>query len=386
MTKVKCRVGNVKRSGNSNLLGFTLVELLVVIAIIGILIALLLPAVQAAREAARRMQCTNNLKQMGLAVHNFHDARNALPPAGLVGNANFSFFTFLLPYTEQMALSEVLSTAIQNDTYTGTWWNWWNQANDTVLTQSQKNGFGSISFMKCPSRRSGVSITSDIRDTWQTNPGPRGDYAIVVAACPTDWNGEMWLRVADPGKDDNGTYKSAHRGPFRAASYSAYTTDGNPISRSYTATDSLSWFADGTSNQIIIGEKSVYRGTDPTATGIPSAFDYNFKDGDNECLLQDGSWLQYVHRQSMAWARPVNVVYRLEDIPTRGWHPWQGMVKDNQWTPMWAIPAPGFGGPHTGVCNFAMGDGSVQSISITISPEILARVGMTNDGGSVSFK
>ncbi len=90
-------------------LGFTLVELLVVIAIIGILIALLLPAVQAAREAARRSQCTNNLKQIGLALHNYHDTHKVFPP-GTVDGKGWLVTTFILPYVEQASLYDQLNT------------------------------------------------------------------------------------------------------------------------------------------------------------------------------------------------------------------------------------------------------------------------------------
>lgn len=103
---------------NRRRLGFTLVELLVVIAIIGVLIALLLPAVQAAREAARRSQCTNNLKQFGLALHNYHDTNRAFPPGnmGTLPFTGISLHARLLPYMEESNIYPLIDfTKAYND-------------------------------------------------------------------------------------------------------------------------------------------------------------------------------------------------------------------------------------------------------------------------------
>lgn len=115
--------------------GFTLVELLVVIAIIGVLVALLLPAVQAAREAARRSQCMNNLKQLGLSLQNYHSAKGSFPP--LVDMKKFDFHNnanvLLLPYLEQTTLNNIYDNTGQ-----------WEDQLDTVL------GFP-VGMFDCPS-------------------------------------------------------------------------------------------------------------------------------------------------------------------------------------------------------------------------------------------
>jgi len=97
--------------------GFTLVELLVVIAVIGVLVALLLPAVQAAREAARRMSCTNNLKQIALSTHNHHDTYQHLPP-GVQSAWGHSWSLHVLPFMEQNALYDVCPTPFSDSG----WW------------------------------------------------------------------------------------------------------------------------------------------------------------------------------------------------------------------------------------------------------------------------
>lgn len=101
---------------------FTLVELLVVIAIIGILIALLLPAVAAAREAARKMQCRNNLKQIALAIHNYESSNQRLPPSATIDavslinqNASWSIHGRILPYMEQVAVASLVQLTVAWD-------------------------------------------------------------------------------------------------------------------------------------------------------------------------------------------------------------------------------------------------------------------------------
>ncbi|MDR3233278.1 MAG: DUF1559 domain-containing protein, partial [Planctomycetaceae bacterium] len=179
------------------------VELLVVIAIIGILISLLLPAVQAAREAARRMQCANNLKQLALAVHNYHDTHQALPPS-CIYDQKISGWGLLYPYIEQAGLYDILgsvdiaarvgTTAARraplifdgSSTSNPSGWFFNALANPNQITgenlEPLRKAFGSVAAHHCPDRRSGTAYC--LSQTGYTD-GPAGITYSFTSLTPS---------------------------------------------------------------------------------------------------------------------------------------------------------------------------------------------------------
>ncbi|ODA30756.1 DUF1559 domain-containing protein [Planctopirus hydrillae] len=330
--------------------GFTLIELLVVIAIIAILIALLLPAVQQAREAARRTQCRNNLKQLGLAVHNFHDQFGNLPPAANTGLGEV-WSAALLPMLDQAPLYNTLDTTNLFTNYTeGN--NWGNgsatyAASGTSVTDRNIRACRAvIPAFRCPSLPGPTNVLDISTDGWYVSDRFIATYiACASGTAVTDANRFL---------DDNGML------PVR----DKVTPAGGTISR--TPTNNFRDITDGLSNTVLIGEtrpqtenlSSPTEPVDGTATG--QRYDHWIMGGDG---MDTGG----TRTDASEFFGSLGVGINLWDSVT---------ATDVQ-------KEVSFGSTHEGGCHLLMGDGSVRFISENIDSTIRTAIGTRASGETV---
>ena len=216
----------------SALRGFTLVELLVVIAIIGVLVALLLPAVQSAREAARRTQCSNNLKQMGLGVHNYTDTFLVLP-AGNYHSVFGSWLVHLLPYVEQQNMHQIYSNAGMAG-YPATGVRYGHSPNWPV-TKSQFKVYSCPSDTNSASASiiSGITFHNYVANYGNTTRGRLTPVGTTSTGAPNVYGGAPFIEVVMPGIDPS--------------IYLAFDGNWKQVVR-------LAEITDGTSNTLAISE------------------------------------------------------------------------------------------------------------------------------------
>jgi prepilin-type N-terminal cleavage/methylation domain-containing protein len=322
--------------------GFTLVELLVVIAIIGILIALLLPAVQAAREAARRSQCTNNMKQLGLALHNYLDAHKVFPPAGInygwaYGTANpirgsmlnASGWVMALPFLEQQPLYDQYDFRFAACNYTRNPPTDLNTGATATLTTSAANATvvsTVLGAFNCPSDAYNPIMSDEPGTTYNPyngNTGAKSSYDFSVR------------------ENDRGT----HNDWVQQASNTRYMFGEN-------SDTGIQHVLDGTSNTVAINEQTHW-----VIDGAPVAWGYR-------------GWVQF--GLDLAW-------YGINrfDVFLGSWYTGdrtkiRGRLAEFGTT----------GSLHPGGVNTTLGDGSVRFLSETTDLTVLRAIS-TMAGGEV---
>jgi prepilin-type N-terminal cleavage/methylation domain-containing protein len=328
--------------------GFTLVELLVVIAIIGILVALLLPAVQAAREAARRMSCGNNLKQLGLALQNYHDTYKTFPPSGILNGdggsptaANpsrrpyhYSWLFMVLPFMEQQPLYDQTNKSFP--IYQG------------PTGTPQPVCSADIASLKCPSSFRLV-VPNDTRGLAYTNYAASEGYHWWTTATI---NGATWA---------GGAYKGANT-----------TLDMSGIF-TITKTNRMSSITDGTSNTIALAEvSSVGQKIGPIRTCGTGTIRRNVNG-------------ERVFRSAFVWTGTnghcceSGVYVRPNGAATTGASWWPGSAP-HPFSPTFISAYgpnsnwPGADSLHPGIVQVTLADASVQTVSETVGWDIWAKL------------
>ncbi len=331
---------------------FTLVELLVVIAIIGILIALLLPAVQAAREAARRMQCTNNLKQFGLALHNYHSLHNVFPGYDSSG-VGFSIQAKLLPFFEQSSLHGLIDYT-QPVLIGPGGAKYFNTAHQDAAREE-------IEIFRCPS-----DGEIDLYTEYQMGDNP----------APVTLRGLNYMMVIGSGKDNTFEYANRTDGLFYMDSHCGFNT-----------------MTDGSSNTIVMAESLLGNHRDTT------------KEGDRKRQVCRTS---AISKAAANVNNPTNADLDNYVSNAVNWYGYRGctwlLARTGYTMVITYLPpnslypdfAPSSGGGrqiglhytrsnHTGGINGLMGDGSVRFIPDTINQTIFQALATVAGGETVSL-
>jgi len=303
---------------------FTLVELLVVIAIIGVLVALLLPAVQMARESARRTQCSNHLKQLGLAAQNFNDIRAFLPPTrvsndGSDANQNFvTWAVLLLPYVEQQNFYSQWDITMAYELH-----------NAQVTKQA-------VNVYFCPSRRRPTQAFSN-----DTPSGGLSDYAACGGRGPQD------------GVSASGIPNQYAHGAMMCARWTMQTS---PLRvANWQGLVRMASITDGTSNTFLFGDKNVRR-TTKWGTGEDRTV-YGWTNANN------------VRRYAGLDLKDGTSQYKLDGFTA---------AEVTQ-----AVDNRAFGSLHPGICNFVFVDGSVHALKGNTNLVTLGQLAEIDDGGTI---